>query len=202
MRPSINAALSCARKTSDQGGIMDLPFEHLFSSARHGLKKKPTPAAEHAMSLFTTMACTLTSGVPILIEEGILRYVDPNMTELGMVERVGVFGQTAQERRVLDRLIDNWFLDFSANRERSRPYLERLKTTIPTGFNGMRNRVVRNETLASRYVQVRTNLANLQELGFARAVNAVSRRRIGMALSYAKRGQGVDVLLGHNKQSY
>lgn len=118
------------------------------------------------------------------------------------MDRIGVFGQTERERQLLNRLIDNWFLDFSANRERSRPFLERLKQTIPAGFNGTRNRVVRNETLASRYVQVRTNLANLQELGFARAVNAVSRRRIGMALSYAKRGQGVDVLLGHNLQSY
>ncbi len=113
-----------------------------------------------------------------------------------------MFGTTQQERTLLDKMIDNWFLDFSANREKSRPYLETLKNTIPAGFNSMKNRVVRNESLASRYVQVRTNLANLQELGFARAVNAVSRRRIGMALSYAKRGQGVDVLLGHNLQSY
>ncbi len=170
------------------------------------------------MSLITTMAVTAISALPIFIEAGIVQYVNPNMTELGkkkemgesvsltlfqgVAERVGVFGVTQPERQLLDKLIDNWFMDFSANKERSRPNLERLKQAIPAGFNSQKNRVVRNESLPSRYVQVRTNLANLQELGFARAVNAISRRRIGMALSYAKRGQGVDVLLGHNLQSY
>ncbi len=87
MRPSINAAISCARRTADQGGIMDRPFEHLFSSARHGNFKKPTPQAEHAMALITTMAVTTISALPILIQAGIIRYVDPNMTELGKPRR-------------------------------------------------------------------------------------------------------------------
>lgn len=200
MRPSINAALACARKTQDQGGILDRPFEDLFSPSRRGNSKKPTPAAEHGMALFTTMAITAISAIPVFAEAGLVTWTAGN-NELTATEKVGVFATTEQGRRVLTKLIDTWFLDFSANRERSRPNLDRLKQTFPEAFNNQGNRVVRNETTVSRYVQVRTNLANLQELGYARAVNAVGRRRFGMALSYAKKGQGVDVLLGHFLQA-
>ena len=209
MRPSINAALACLRKTAAQGGCSDREFEHLFSDPRHGNFTKPTPAVEHAMALSVTMAVTAISGAAEFVRAGLMTWGGQNNpdasvvnSELTLADRVGCFETTVEKRALFNRLIDMWFLDFSANRESSREYAQRLKDEIPSAFNIARNTIIRNQSLSSRYVQVRTNLANLQELGFARAVNSVTRRRIGTALSYSKKGQGVDVLLGHFLQSY
>lgn len=207
MRPSINAALSCLRKTAAQGGMADRAFEHLFSDPRRGNFSKPTPAVEHAMALFIPNAVIGCATVAYCVRNDIVQYTDNARTigvnsEVKLAEWFGVFEDKAEKRARFFDLMDSLYLNFSANRERSRPHAERLRATIPQGFHLTKNAVVRSETLESRYVQVRTNLANLQELGFARAVNAVTRRRLGTALSYAKPGQGVDLLLGHFLQSY
>jgi hypothetical protein len=202
MRPAINPALSAMVKPRSQGGVMDLPFEHVFQDARRGGFAKPTPNQEHAAMLLTTMAVTMTSGIALLVENGLLAYAGGVTGELDLVKKVGIFGTTPTDRVILHKLINTWFLGYSVNRQASASEFAKIAAAIPNGFNRARNTVVRNESLDSRYVQVRTNLANLQELGFARAVHSVTRRQLGTALSYSKKGQRVDIMLQTFSRAY
>jgi len=191
MRPSINAALDGVRKTMLQGGFSDRPLEHLFGDARVGGFQKPTPAEEHGMALFVSMAVTVCAGAAFLKDEGLIQFIG---TELDLANKIGMFSVKPEERARYCKLIDTLFLDYSANRDTSRAAYDKLRTSIPTGFAPNSKRVVRADTLASRYIQVRTNIANYQELGFTRAYHSIARKRIFVALSHSKRGQQLDAM--------
>lgn len=207
MRPSINAMLGSIRKTQAQGGVSNVPFENLFERSRGGASgnfNRPTPANEHAMALSATMVVTATSAIQLLVDRGLLQYAagpgNPS-DELSLTDRIGVFETTDAKRQLFYDMVDNWFMGFAANASTSRPYNEQFRAKHRNAFDAISGRLVRHRTTESRYAQVRYNLANMQELGWARAYHSVSRRRFGLAISFAKKGQGVDVMVSHHRNA-
>jgi hypothetical protein len=112
------------------------------------------------------------------------------------------FKTDAAGREPINRIIDNLYLGLTANAVRSRLALQELRTDVPTGFDPRTGRPKRNTSTASRYVQVATNMGNIRTTAFARAVHFVARKRFATSLSYSKKGQRVDMLIGNFLESF
>jgi len=196
MRPSINAAVSAMKKPMARGGIADRPYEHLFNENSLGGKPKPTPNQELAMALYYTSMVSMVRGIEVLQKERgaiDLNTVDP----VTLCDTIGVFNSSSATRSpIAEKLIDSWFMDISVNRNKSRIAYNDLKARVPSGFIRT-GKVIKNNSTASRYVQIATNLGNIHLVGYLRAVHALARKNIGVALCYAKPGQRVDLLIGH-----
>jgi hypothetical protein len=162
-------------------------------------------AQEFAMSLEKTYAVGVVRGIRAL-QKAILAgdlIADLNsIPEVELTERIGTFETAPARRIVANRLIDNRFLQIPGNAVASRTALAELRRDIPTGFDLATNRPRRNNTTASRYVQVAVNMGNLEMTAYARAVHFVARKRFATALCYAKRGQRVDMLIAHFLESF
>lgn len=195
MRPGINAALAGVRKPRALQGFADRPLDDLFGDSRAANFQKPTPAEEHGMALFATMAATTCAGVRLLVEKGLLSW-GAATSELDLAKRIGFLSTDQNKRALFYEMIDNWFFDYSANKDTSRVYHERLRQEIPGGFDSRSRKVVRAQTDESRYCQIRSNLANYQELGWTRAYHYVQRTQIGTSLSNSQLGKQQDLMLG------
>ncbi len=200
-RPSINAAVSGMLKPYAEGGVSDVPFEALMSSTPIAGFKKLKPIQEHAMSLMLSDCITLARGCTVLVNQGIMQWGSAS-SELGVVQAIGCFETQASRRTVCNQLINTWYLGLTANSSQSATYMQNLKNSIPAGFNRRNTRPRRDQSLSSRFVQLAINLPTWKTVGFARAVHFEARKHIGMALSYSRPGQRLDVLLGHFLESY
>lgn len=196
MLPSLNAAVSAMKKPMARGGVEDRPYEHLFNEMSLGGREKPNPVQELAMALFYA---SLVGGVRMIhvLQQERATGLDLNtIDQVGLCERIGIFSTDKSQRVLADKIVDALFLDVIANKEQSIVRYRELQQMIPGGFTP-KGQVLRNASTASRFVQVATNMGNINLVAYSRAVHAISRKHIGVALCYAKRGQRVDVLIGH-----
>ena len=141
---------------------------------------------------------TLQSLNPGLLTPGNLARGD---LEVVLLDAIGVFKTSPAERRTFINLVNAWYLGLGVNRSGSSVYFEDLRTRYPTYFDNLR-RIQRRPDTTSRFLQVATNLHTYEHVGYARAVHAVARKRFATALSYAKKGQRVDILIGHFLESF
>jgi hypothetical protein len=194
LTPSINAAVSAMMRPKSAGGISDVSFEDLFSRGRQTNTTKLTPNQEHAAAILYGMTVAAVRAAKFFADEGLLGNA-VTVDEITLVNQLGLFSSRPGERVRLNRLRDVLFLNTLANQSTSRVNLIALKNSVPGGFKG--NRTTRNQTTASRYARVATQLLNYMETGYARAVYAETRKCIGVAQSFSKKGQATDILLGH-----
>lgn len=199
MKPSMNMAVSAMLKPMAQGGCADRPFEHLFSEQSLGMAPKPTAQVELAMAMLYTTVVDIIRGIQILKDAGLdLMALD----EITLCNQIGIFETTPDKRTLVNALVNGLFLGLNVNRAASTAPLRQLRDGFAkAGFDPQSGRVRRNNTTASRYVQVATNSANYKYVAFSRAVNVEGRKRFATALCFSKPGQRVDILIGHFLQA-
>lgn len=194
MKPSLNAAVSAMKKTYEQGGCSDLPYEALFSA---GLtRRKPTPAVEYAMAQLYTDVVGAVRVISVLNARGIVT----NGGQVELVDRIGLFNTDPAQRDTVNAIIDALYMSVRSNGQASRVAFEQFKNNVPGGFS--QGRLKRDVSTASRYAQIASNFGNLQAVAYARAVHCVARRRFATSLSFSKPGQQLDVLIGHFLESF
>jgi hypothetical protein len=201
MRPCFNPVLAAFRKPRREGGISDVPFEHLTTPARDG-SPKLTVVQEHAMYLAASTVVSLVAGLEFLgsasddTRAALTRFTvaapadsERAARQIELVNKIGVFETVPAKRDLLNRLMDTLYLMHPSNLAYSRAELNKVKALFPVDAGKIR------ETTASRYCQIRLGMANAQTLGYARAVHFFQRARIGTATSYSKPGQRLDLLV-------
>jgi hypothetical protein len=189
-KPSLNAAVSSMLKDSRSGGVSDRPFEHLFFEHNLGGQPKMTAIQEMAMALMLAFAVAMVRGIKMLQGRGF----DLNtVTEVELCDRIGLFN--ARDHQIRDDLVNGWFLDIGVNRAQSRANLDRLRRDLPGAFSN--GRLVKKSTTDARYAQLAVNLGNIAMVAALRAHHVQNRNVIGVAHSFAKGGQQVDVMLAH-----
>lgn len=199
MRPTFNPVLAAFRKTRREGGIADIPIEHMEVPPTDG-SLKPTPVQEQAMLLGLSTAVSLVAGLeylagaaPQLVQLFAQPAAGPGgeaARQMAVIERLGVFKTSLNERALLNDLIDCLYVDHASNKASSRRFLEQIKSSFKDniGKEGTSNE--------RRFTRARLGLSNIQTLGYARAVHAVQRTKVGKITTYAKPGNRVDIFVG------
>jgi len=201
LTPSLNHAVSCMLRTSAQGGISDRPLEHLFVEGSLGPEiKKMTPSQEYAMSLLMSDVVTAMRVVELLQTPG----GAPVANYREIAGRIGLFSKDPNDaqKQARENLICGLYMVPAAG-VKGRQAFTAFKDAHPSAFKGQSSVLKRQHgDFDNDYACVATQLGRYKEVGFARAVHAVARRRLGMALSPSGKGCFVDLLVGHKQESY
>lgn len=205
-RPSLNAAITAMFRSSAAGGIADRPYEHLFNpySLGNGFAK-PTALEEMAMAFQYTQVVTAIRTIRVLqlarAKNTLGGLSLDTATEMQLVKAIGLFETDPSKRGVLHDCINGLYMFSSANRARSANFLNQLKRDIPSAFNATTGRPQRFDSDESRYVQVVTNLGNLQMVAWSRAHHVEARKRFATALNFSRPGNTLDLCIGHFTES-
>jgi hypothetical protein len=209
LKPSLNHAVTAMTKTKDVGGISDRPIEHLFHEGRLNSEDvKMNPNQEFALSLQIADFVTIVRGIRILNDQGIPLLVTNAAEELALCQRIGTFAGNGAAGSAETRaaLIAGLYMGLPGGGAPSRmafsAFRQEFSAPGVTGFTSKGALLNRDGDLASRYCSVSTQLGRLKEIGFARAVHSVSRRRLGIALCSSSKGERLDLLLGHFIESF
>jgi hypothetical protein len=202
--PSLNHAVSCMRRTQQQGGISDRPIEHLFAEGSLGLNTpRLTAAQEFAMALLTSSMVTAVRVLEIFEQK-------KNRLPTGyldLADQMGLFQDLSKpedqpKKDFREDIICGLFMVPGAG-PKGKQAMDLFINNHARGFKQNTRVLLRDpRNWDASYARVATQLGRFTEIAYARAVHLVARRRIGFTLAPSSKGGELDVCVGHRRETW